>query len=166
MSRYNTILENDIVNGEGVCVSFFVQGCPHCCKGCFNPETWDFNGGEPYTEEIKWKVIKAIGANDIERNFSVLGGEPLAPHNLHMTANIINSVRQAYPNIKIFLWTGYTMEELDLSDERIELILNKIDVLIDGPFIQEQKNLNLHLRGSDNQRIWAKESNRWKINER
>ena len=161
MSRYNTILGNDVVNGQGVCVSFFVQGCPHCCPGCFNPETWDFDGGEPYTDEIKWDIIKLISANNIQRNFSVLGGEPLAPRNLSMTANIINAVRQAYPHIKIFLWTGYTKEELDISDERILLILDKIDVLVDGPFIETQKNLDLKLRGSDNQRVWVKINNRW-----
>ena len=161
MSRYNTIISNDVVNGQGVCVSFFVQGCPHCCKGCFNPETWDFDGGQPYTDELKWEIIKLISANGIQRNFSVLGGEPLASRNLQMTANIINAVRQAYPHIKIFLWTGYLKEELDISDERIQLILDKIDVLIDGPFIEEWKDLNLKLRGSTNQRIWVKVNDRW-----
>lgn len=162
MSRYNAIIDNDVVNGQGVCVSFFVQGCPHCCEGCFNPETWDFNGGQPYSEEIKWEIIKLISANGIRRNFSVLGGEPLAPQNLNMVSSLINAVRHAYPHIKIFLWTGYVKEELDLTDERIDLILNKIDVLIDGPFIEAQKDLNLKLRGSANQRIWIKENNRWK----
>ena len=161
MSRYNAIISNDVVNGQGVCVSFFVQGCPHCCKGCFNPETWDFDGGQPYTDELKWEIIKLISANGIQRNFSVLGGEPLAPQNLNMISNLINSVRQAYPHIKIFLWTGYYKEELDLSDERIHLILDKIDVLIDGPFIEAQKDLSLKLRGSTNQHIWIKENDRW-----
>lgn len=162
MSRYNAIIDNDVVNGQGVCVSFFVQGCPHCCEGCFNPETWDFNGGQPYSEEIKWEIIKLISANGIQRNFSVLGGEPLAPQNLNMVSSLINAVRHAYPHIKIFLWTGYTKEELDLTDERISLILDKIDILIDGPFVETQKDLNLKLRGSTNQRIWVKEKNRWK----
>lgn len=162
MSRYNAIIDNDVVNGQGVCVSFFVQGCPHCCEGCFNPETWDFNGGQPYSEEIKWEIIKLISANGIQRNFSVLGGEPLAPQNLNMVSSLINAVRHAYPHIKIFLWTGYTKEELDLTDERISLILDKTDILIDGPFVETQKDLNLKLRGSTNQRIWVKEKNRWK----
>ena len=163
MSRYNAIIDNDVVNGQGVCVSFFVQGCPHCCEGCFNPETWDFNGGQPYSEEIKWEIIKLISANGIQRNFSVLGGEPLAPQHLNMVSSLINAVRHAYPHIKIFLWTGYVKEELDLTDERISLILDKIDVLVDGPFIETQKDLNLKLRGSVNQHVWIKENNRWKL---
>ena len=161
MSRYNAIISNDVVNGQGVCVSFFAQGCPHHCDGCFNPETWDFDGGQPYSEEVKWEIIKLISANGIQRNFSVLGGEPLAPCNLNMVSSLINAVRHAYPHIKIFLWTGYTKEELDIKDERIQLILDNIDVLIDGPFIEAQKNLDLKLRGSDNQRIWIRENNRW-----
>ena len=84
MSRYNTIIPNDVANGEGICVSFFVQGCPHHCPGCFNPETWDFIGGQEYTSHTKWEIIKAINANGIVRNFSVLGGEPLAPQNIFM----------------------------------------------------------------------------------
>ena len=108
MSRYNAIIPNDVVNGRGVCVSFFVQGCPHCCPGCFNEETWDFHGGQPYTPEVKWNIIKAISANDITRNFSVLGGEPLAPQNIDMVWEVIDAVRHAYPHIEITLWTGYT----------------------------------------------------------
>ena len=73
MSRYSAIIPNDVVNGRGVCVSFFVQGCPHHCPGCFNEETWDFHGGTPYTPEVKWEIIKLISANNITRNFSVLG---------------------------------------------------------------------------------------------
>jgi len=161
MSRYNTILTNDVVNGEGVCVSFFVQGCPHHCPGCFNEETWDFKGGQPYTEHTKWEIIEAIGANGIQRNFSVLGGEPLDEHNLKMTEEVISAVRAAYPNIKIFLWTGYTIEELSSSfDNKLGKILNTVDVLIDGPFIEEQKDLSLKLRGSKNQRIFRRDSGR------
>lgn len=161
MSRYNAILTNDVVNGEGVCVSFFVQGCPHHCPGCFNEETWDFKGGQPYTEHTKWEIIEAIGANGIQRNFSVLGGEPLDEHNLKMTEEVISAVRAAYPNIKIFLWTGYTIEGLSSSfDNRLGKILNTIDVLIDGPFIEEQKDLSLKLRGSKNQRIFRRDNGR------
>ena len=163
MSRYNAILSNDVVNGQGVCVSFFVQGCPHQCEGCFNPETWDFEGGQPYSDDIKWEIIKLISANGIQRNFSVLGGEPLAPHNLTMVSSLINAVRHAYPHIKIFLWTGYTKEELDVKDERTKLILDNIDVLIDGPFIEAQKDLSLKLRGSANQHIWNNNNGKWEM---
>ena len=164
MSNYFTIISNDVVNGEGVCVSFWVQGCPHHCPGCFNEETWDFKGGQPYTAETKWEVIKAIGANNFNRNFSILGGEPLAEKNIPMVAEVLDAVRHAYPDIKIFLWTGYTYEELMTrpSDELTQ-ILKQIDVLIDGPFIEEEKDLNLKLRGSKNQRIWTKQNGIWEI---
>lgn len=157
MSRYNTILKNDITNGEGVCVSFFVQGCPHHCPGCFNPETWDFLSGKKYTSHTKWEIIKAINANGIVRNFSVLGGEPLAPQNLAMTEEVIIAVRAAYSDIKIFLWTGYNFDFLSHDDIRIIKILKCVDVIIDGKFLESRKNLDLKFRGSDNQRIWIKD---------
>lgn len=166
MSRYNTIIDNDIVNGEGVCVSFFVQGCPHHCPGCFNEETWDFNGGLEYTDQIRWDIIKLIGANGLQRNFSILGGEPLALQNIPMVWEILVTVRHAYPHIKIFLWTGYTFSEL-MQRERGALrdILKTIDVLIDGPFIQEEADLSLKLRGSRNQHIWIRKDNDWVLEE-
>ena len=164
MSRYNTIIKNDITNGEGVCVSFFVQGCPHCCPGCFNPETWDFNAGKDYTEHTKWEIIKAIGANGIQRNFSVLGGEPMTLQNLEMVSEVISAVRVAYPDITIFLWTGYTYNELiTRQDDKTIQILSLIDVLIDGPFIEKQKDLSLKLRGSRNQHIRRKTNGQWEI---
>ena len=158
MNRYNTIIKNDIVNGEGVCVSFFVQGCPHHCKGCFNPETWDFKKGKPYTEETKKEIVEAISANGILRNFSVLGGEPLALQNLIMTTDIIKTVAIRYPNIKIYLWTGYDFKDI-LHFEVIDFV----DVVIGGKFIENSKNLDLKLRGSSNQKIWFKEKGEWKI---
>lgn len=164
MSRYSAIIPNDVVNGHGVCVSFFVQGCPHHCPGCFNEETWDFHGGVPYTPEVKWNIIKAISANNLTRNFSVLGGEPLAPQNIDMTWEVIDAVRHAYPHIEITIWTGYTYEELTLRpSENLLNILNTIDILVDGPFIEEEKDLSLKLRGSRNQRIWVRKNNRWEI---
>ena len=164
MSRYSTIIPNDVVNGHGVCVSFFVQGCPHHCPGCFNEETWDFHGGVPYTPEVKWNIIKAIAANNIKRNFSVLGGEPLAPQNIDMTWEIIDAVRHAYPNIEITLWTGYTYEELMVQPtENLLNILNTINILVDGPFIEEEKDLSLKLKGSRNQRVWKRKNNLWEI---
>ena len=164
MSRYSAIIPNDVVNGHGVCVSFFVQGCPHHCPGCFNEETWDFHRGIPYSPEVKWEIIKAISANNITRNFSVLGGEPLAPQNIDMTWEVIDAVRHAYPHIEITIWTGYTYEELTLRpSENLLNILNTIDILVDGPFIEEEKDLSLKLRGSRNQRIWVRKNNRWEI---
>lgn len=163
MNRYNTIIKNDVTNGEGVCVSLFTQGCPHHCTGCFNKETWDFEKGKLYTEKTRKKILHAISANGIQRNFSILGGEPLAPQNLPMTEDIVASVRMKYPNVKIYIWTGYIFEELDRKNLYIYSILNKINYLIDGPFIEEEKNLNLELRGSNNQRIWIREERLWRI---
>lgn len=164
MSRYNTIIPNDVVNGEGVCVSFFVQGCPHHCPDCFNKETWDFHGGQEYMESTKWEIIKAIGANGIQRNFSVLGGEPLAPQNIQMTAEVVDAVRHAYPKIKIFLWTGYNFDDLTLNlSEPLSKIFKSIDVIIDGPFVKELRNLSLKLRGSSNQHIYIKQNNGWEM---
>lgn len=164
MSRYSAIIPNDVVNGRGVCVSFFTQGCPHHCPGCFNEETWDFDGGKPYTPEVKWEIIKAISANNVTRNFSVLGGEPLAPQNIDMTWEVIDAVRHAYPHIEITVWTGYTYEELTMRpSENLLNILNTIDVLVDGPFIEEEKDLSLHLRGSRNQHIRVRKHNYWEI---
>ena len=161
--KYNTIIPNDMTNGEGVCTSFFVQGCPHRCAGCFNPETWDFMGGHEYTSDIKWKIIKLIGANGINRNFSILGGEPLAPQNLDMVEDLLTAVRAAYPHIKIYLWTGYTLSNLKkLEDKKINFILSKIDFLIDGQFEEDKKDLNLKLRGSSNQIVWEHINNEWR----
>ena len=166
MSRYAKIMPNDIVDGEGVCVSFWVQGCPFHCDECHNEETWDFSKGEPYTDKVKWEIIKLIGANGVQRNFSVLGGEPLAPQNIAMTAEIIDAVRHAYPSIKIFLWTGYTFVQLqERSSKELDLILNTVDVLIDGPYVKELRNLNLRLRGSENQHIRVRHEDKWEVEE-
>lgn len=157
MKKYAGLNTNDFANGQGVCVSYFTQGCPHHCQGCFNPETWDFNGGKDLPDDIRGQIIKAICANNITRNFSVLGGEPLCDENVEEVENIILGVRTAFPNIKIFVWTGYTLEQLIIKNNKhINNILNHIDVLIDGPFIESQKDLTLELRGSKNQRILYK----------
>ena len=155
--RYAGLIPNDFANGIGTCVSFWVQGCPHKCPGCHNPETWDFNGGQPLPTDIKGQIIKAISANGINRNFSVLGGQPLCTENIEEVNNIITSVKAAYPNIKIFVWTGYTLEELkSFNNKTINHLLSQIDVLIDGPFLQTEKDITLNLRGSKNQRILYK----------
>ena len=157
MGRFNLagLKTNDCIDGEGITVSLWTQGCPHRCPGCHNPETWDYEGG--YVDEtnaIRGQVIKAISENGILRNFSVLGGEPLCDHNKEEVLSIITAVKVAYPTIKIFLWTGYTYEELlSKNDTYINGILQRVDVLIDGRFIQEERDLTLYLRGSRNQRV-------------
>lgn len=154
MQRYAGLMTNDFANGTGVCVSFWTQGCPHHCKGCQNPETWDFEGGLELPTDIRGQIIKAICANGITRNFSVLGGEPLCPQNIEEVDQIITSVRAAFPQIKIFVWTGYTLEELQKEkNEHIINILSKIDILVDGKYEEKQRDITLELRGSKNQRI-------------
>lgn len=154
MDRYAGLITNDFANGTGTCVSFWTQGCPHHCPSCQNPETWDFQGGKEVPTDIRGQIIKAICANGITRNFSVLGGEPLCDENLDEVDKIITSVRTAYPQIKIFVWTGYILEELkEKKNDKINHILSQIDVLIDGPFIQAERDITLELRGSRNQRI-------------
>ena len=152
--RYAGIIKNDVAAGEGVCVTFFTQGCSRHCPGCHNPETWDFNGGYEFTQETLNNVIKALKANGVQRNFCVMGGEPLNSENLFLTDLIITEVKKYYPDIKIYVWTGYTYEELlDRSEKLLQNILRNINVLVDGPFIQEKRDITLAMRGSSNQRI-------------
>lgn len=127
---------------------------PHHCDQCFNPETWDFNGGYE-TTELKGELVKAISANGIERNFSILGGEPLCPENIPLVKEIISAIKIAYPHIKIFLWTGYTLKELQKQkDEKLKYILDNINYLIDGRFNINERDLSLWLRGSRNQNVY------------
>lgn len=152
--RYADIKKNDIVNGQGVCVSFWCQGCPIKCPGCHNSAIWNFDGGKEFTPATMSEIIQAIAANGIERNFSILGGEPLCDENIFLTHLVIQEVRKHYPNIKIFLWTGYYYEDLKKkNDSHLSYILSNINYLIDGPFIQEQRDITLKLRGSHNQHI-------------
>lgn len=153
--RYAGVIRNDVAAAPGVCYTFFVQGCDRHCPGCHNPETWDFNGGQEFTIETINKIINGIKANGIQRDFCVMGGEPLADQNLFLTYMVVTAVREEYPDIKIYLWTGYTYEELTehRHNPRLNDILKTIDVLIDGPFIQEQRDISLWMRGSTNQRV-------------
>lgn len=149
------LLKNDMIDGLGFSVSLWTQGCPFHCSGCHNPETWDFERGKEVNivhliDEIK----KAISANGIQRNFSVLGGEPLCSQNMYDVAKIVKEIRAAYPDIKIFIWTGFTLESLWAQENgTLNEILNNIDFLIDGLFEIEQRDVTLFLRGSRNQRV-------------
>jgi anaerobic ribonucleoside-triphosphate reductase activating protein len=163
--RYAALKENDIVNGEDVCVSLWTQGCPFHCPGCHNPETWDFNGGiEEDFHILLDKIIKAINKNEVIRNFSILGGEPLCNENVIFTWLILKEVRKHYPYIKIFLWTGYTKEELiRIKKKTKNTITNKemfrlkavdlVDILVTGRYEQDKRDITLELRGSTNQEI-------------
>lgn len=152
--RYAGIIRNDVAAGQGVCVTFFVQGCSQHCPGCHNPQTWDFDGGYEFTQDTMDDIIKALNANGVQRNFCVMGGEPLHPDNLFLTNLVISEVRKKYPDIKIYVWTGYLYEDLLAKHEKLlQNIFKNIDVLIDGPFRIEQRDITLPMRGSKNQRI-------------
>ena len=165
--RFASMRNLDISNGEGVGVSLFVQGCDRHCFNCFNPDTWDFNGGKEWTEETKNKFIKLIDRPYINR-ISVLGGEPLAEQNLDEVLSLIKEFRISFPEKSIWLYTGYDFDLLNSkyneykytpfaanADEwltRWEIISN-VNVLVDGEYIDEQKDISLKFRGSKNQRV-------------
>jgi len=153
--RYAGIIKNDISAAPGVCVTFFTQGCPFHCIGCHNPETWDFNGGRELTDTVINDLIDAINANGVNRNFCIMGGEPLCEQNLPVTDLVISKVKEVYPDIKIYVWTGYTMEELNqrVDDELLKYVLYDIDCIVDGRFVFEKRDITLPMRGSSNQRI-------------
>ena len=154
--RYAGIIKNDFSAAPGTSVTFFTQGCPHRCDGCHNPETWDFEGGEEVTHDTILEVIEAITANGLHRNLCIMGGEPLCPENQFLTNLIINSVKEKLPDTKIYLWTGYCLEDLDMSNNRIKSILEQVDCLIDGPYDKTKRDVSLFMRGSSNQRILYK----------
>lgn len=153
--KYAGIIKNDISAGQGVCVSVFVQGCARHCPGCHNQDTWDFNGGKEFTNEVLMEIIDAITANGIERNFCIMGGEPLCQENMFLTCLLVQTIRDKFPNIKIYVWTGDTYENLinNKRDGKLDIIFSKADYLIDGPYIQEERDITLPLRGSRNQRV-------------
>lgn len=155
--NYGAIKKTDIANGPGVRVSLFVSGCTHHCKGCFNPETWDFNYGKPYDETVCGKIINALSPVYIT-GFSLLGGEPFEPENQKELVSLLKKIKETYPQKDIWCYTGYTFETdlLQNSAVRCEYtdeMLKNIDILVDGRFIEKNKNLMLKFRGSENQRI-------------
>ena len=154
--RYAGIIKNDFSAAPGTSVTFFTQGCPHRCEGCHNPETWDFEGGEEVTHDTILEVIEAITANGLHRNLCIMGGEPLCPENQFLTNLIINAVKEKLPDTKIYLWTGYCLEDLDMSNNRIKSILEQVDCIIDGPYDKTKRDVSLFMRGSSNQRILYK----------
>ncbi|MEG2789650.1 MAG: anaerobic ribonucleoside-triphosphate reductase activating protein [Romboutsia sp.] len=148
--RFSKIKDNDIANGLGVTMSFWTQGCPHHCNGCFNKETWDFEGGQEFTEEDLNYVLNNINNNKIKRDLAVLGGEPLCSQNVEGVINLCKEFKRNYPEKLIYLWTGYTIENFNENQREI---LNYIDILVDGKFEEDRKNLSIKLRGSSNQRV-------------
>ena len=152
--NYSGLILNDITAAPGLCVSFFTQGCPHKCKGCHNPETWSFEGGLEFTSDTLNEIINGLTAQDIQRNLCIMGGEPLCDENAFLTYLVVKEVKEKVPEAKIYIWSGYTYEELkSKSHPKIREILEMIDFLIDGPYIEEERDVTLEMRGSRNQRI-------------
>ncbi|MBE6611017.1 MAG: anaerobic ribonucleoside-triphosphate reductase activating protein [Ruminococcaceae bacterium] len=155
--NYANIKNYDVANGPGVRVTLFVSGCTNHCEHCFQPETWDFNHGEPFTAEVEDKLLAMLGVSYIH-GLTLLGGEPFEPQNQRALLPFLRRVRAAYPTKNIWAFSGFTLEELqtDGSHPRCEAtdeILTLIDVLVDGRYIHAKRNLMLKFRGSENQRL-------------
>ena len=154
---YGTIKTTDIANGIGVRVSLFVSGCTHHCKGCFQPETWDFHYGSPYTKATGQQILNALN-HDYIKGLTLLGGEPFEPENQKVLVRLLKNVRARFPQKDIWCYTGYTYETDLIEDSRARCevtdeMLSMIDVLVDGEFHEEEKNISLRFRGSENQRL-------------
>ena len=159
--RYASIRELDISNGEGVGVALFVQGCHFHCYNCFNPNTWDFNGGKEWTQDTEDKLIELANKSYIKR-LSILGGEPLANENLDGVLHLVNRFRLLFPNKSIWIYSGYRWSEIFndgvyltrncLGWNRREII-KQCTVMVDGRYIESQKDITLKWRGSSNQRV-------------
>ena len=145
--NYCGLKKTDIANGPGVRVSLFVSGCRNHCRGCFQPETWDFDFGEPFTKKIEKEIIKDLRPLWIQ-GLSILGGDPMEPENQKALLSLLKRVRIILPDKDVWLYTGYCYE--DIKDAEI---LHWVDVIVDGPFIEAEKDMSLPFRGSRNQRI-------------
>ena len=180
--NYGEIKICDIANGEGVRISLFVSGCTHHCKECFNPETWDFSYGKPFDEEAQERILSGLAPDYID-GLSLLGGEPFEPANQRALLPFLRRMRERFPQKSIWCYTGYTLESDLLSESRARCectdeMLSCLDVLVDGEFVLEKKNISLPFRGSENQRIidvkktlaqgrycpWALESEKIRMN--
>ena len=154
--NYGNIKECDIADGPGVRVSLFVSGCRHHCKGCFNSETWDFQYGVPFTEETQDKILELLKPGYIQ-GFTLLGGEPFEPENQQVLVHLLKKIRETYPQKDIWCFTGFLFDKDIIENmckkwKETNELLSYIDVLVDGRFVEELKNLNLKFKGSENQR--------------
>lgn len=152
LGKISGIYYNDTAAAPGMCVSVYLSGCDKHCKGCHNPQAQDFNYGEPLTEELLQKIISSINANGVMRKLCLLGGEPLHEINVPVVNYIIRKCKQVYHNLEIYLWTGYDFEEIKQRED-CKYILENIKCIIDGPYIEELRDITLPMRGSSNQNI-------------
>lgn len=153
---YSGINKMDIANGEGIRVSLFVSGCTNCCKGCFNKETWDFNYGNPFTEKTINEIMEYLKPSYI-KGFSLLGGDPFELQNQKDCCNLVSLIKEKYPEKDIWCWSGYTLDDFKKEGKRYteytDKFLSNIDILIEGKFDLDKKDLKLKFRGSSNQQI-------------
>ena len=155
--NYGEIKKYDIADGPGVRVTLFVSGCRHHCKGCFNAETWDFHYGNPYTEKTEKEILDALNHPYIA-GLTLLGGEPFEPENQRELVKLLKKVREMYPKKNIWSYSGYVYDKDLIPGGRVytevtDEMLSYIDVLVDGPFVEDLKDITLQFRGSSNQRI-------------
>lgn len=155
--NYAAIKNCDIANGPGVRVSLFVSGCTHHCKGCFNEVAWDFNYGQPFTQETVNKILGMLAPSHV-KGITLLGGEPFEPENQPAIVDLLRQVKQKYPEKSIWAFSGYLFDRDILpcrlgNPEITKEFLSYLDVLVDGPFVESKKNLSLRFRGSENQRL-------------
>ncbi|MBQ8371485.1 MAG: anaerobic ribonucleoside-triphosphate reductase activating protein [Clostridia bacterium] len=157
--HYGAVKKFDIANGEGIRTTVFVSGCRNRCPGCFQPETWDFTYGAPFTEEVERSILESV-ANPSVRGITVLGGEPMEPENQEGLLPFLRRFKTEYPTKTVWLYTGFTYEELTDPDLGARCltpltreILSLADILVEGRFVEEKKRLGLRFRGSENQRI-------------
>ena len=155
--NYATIKNCDIANGPGVRVSLFVSGCTHRCKGCFNEVAWDFNYGNPFTQDTVDEILNMLSPNYV-KGITLLGGEPFEPENQPAILDLLRQIKKKYPHKSVWAFSGYLFDKDILAGrlgpwEITEEYLSYVDVLVDGPFVEGKKDLSLRFRGSSNQRI-------------
>ncbi len=157
--HYCAVKKSDIANGEGIRTTLFVSGCRNRCKGCFQPETWDFNYGEEFTEKTKEEIFKTF-ENPVVSGLTLLGGEPMEPENQTVLLPFLRELKEKFPNKTVWLYTGNLYEELNAeagsNPKALDItkeLLSYVDILVDGRFEEEKHRLGLRFRGSENQRI-------------
>ena len=151
--KYAGIIKNDFAAAPGVCLSFFVQGCPIRCKGCHNPEAWDFEGGKEFTNDTLTEIYEGLKANGIKRTLCIMGGEPLCENNSFLTLLVITEMKKLIPDLKVWVWTGYEWDDVSSRDDRTHTILEMINGIVTGPYVEALRDITLPMRGSSNQRV-------------
>lgn len=150
--KYAGIIKNDFAAAPGVSTTFFVQGCSHHCPGCHNPQTWDFNGGKEFSQNTINEIIEALTANGVKRSLAIQGGEPLHPDNQFLTLLVIRNIKEQLPDTEVYIWTGYYFDDIP-ETPYLSQILNMTKCIIDGPYIEAERDITLPMRGSSNQNI-------------